>query len=100
MITYTMTVGGLPATNAATDFDVYATGTLSGLMATGTGDFITGFEGGGCEPPEARLSFDIDFDDGTLATYSGTINFDFTLDANCGSSICFASASVAGGPCP
>jgi len=108
-ITYTMTVRGLP-TMATTqdpsrfDFHPYAAGTLSGMTATGAGEFITGKGSASpfpvCAAPEARLSFDIDFDDGTRDTYEGTINFDFTLDPSCGSSICFASANVKGCPCP
>jgi hypothetical protein len=104
-ITYTMTVGGLPTASVSDptkyDFDVDAAGTLSGMMATGTGEFVTGTasQDPDCNAPEAKLHFDIEFDE-TRANYDGTINFDFTLDANCGSSICFASASVAGGPCP
>lgn len=105
-ITYTMTVGGLPTApppNFPTeyDFDVDAAGTLSGLTATGTGDTVTGTatQDPACAAPEARLSFNIEFGEATLDTYQGTINLDFTLDPSCGSSICFASASVEGGPC-
>jgi len=72
---------------------------LDGANAAGTGDFVQGTASSTCMAPEARLHFDIEFDQ-TRANYDGTINFDFTLDSACGSGICFASASVAGGPCP
>jgi hypothetical protein len=100
-ITYTMPVGGLQEPGLS--FAVGATGTLNGTTGTGTGDPITADSGAaGCTAPEARLRFDIMFEDSTLAAYDGMINVDFTLDPNCGSSICFASANVSGtkGPCP
>ncbi|MGB5522108.1 MAG: hypothetical protein WBM96_06045 [Polyangiales bacterium] len=98
-ISYVMTVGGLPEAGPEYDFSVNATGTLDGTVATGTGDPVTGIPSDTCDAPEARLQFDIEFDQ-TRANYGGTINFDFTLDANCGSSICSASASVQGRLCP
>jgi len=98
-ITYIMTVGGLPEAGPEYDFDVGATGTLEGTVATGTGDFVRGTPSDMCDAPEARLRFDIEFDE-SRANYGGMVNFDFTLDADCGSSICFASASVQGRLCP
>lgn len=108
-IRYKMTVRGLPTMGTTQnpgqfDFHPCAAGTLSGMTATGTGEFISGIgsrpEFPVCAAPEARLSFDIEFLDEARANYEGTINFDFTLDAACGSSICFASADVKGCPCP
>lgn len=101
-ITYKMTVDGV---------EVSATGAWNAgdRTGSGTGDFVNFID-----PPDTctnpspdfqqtvRFGFDITFANATRTEYTGTIELDFTLDPNCGPSICFASASVTGmaGSCP
>ena len=106
-ITYTMNAGPFSNDVFASAFDVSATGTWDGTTGAGTGEFVEDPDWPrnhpqGCAAPQARLTFDLTFASG-LAEFSGPISFDVMLDANCGSSMCFASATVMNatrGPCP
>jgi len=105
-MTYTMNAGPFSNDVLASAFDVSATGTWDGTTGAGTGEFVEdpGWPNNhpqGCAAPQAQLTFDLTFASG-LAEFSGPISFDVMLDANCGSSMCFASATVTGtrGPCP
>jgi hypothetical protein len=105
-MTYTMNAGPFSNDVFASAFDVSATGTWDGTTGTGTGEFVEDpnwprNHPQECAAPQARLSFDLTFASG-LAEFSGPISFDVMLDANCGSSMCFASATVmtaTRGPC-
>ncbi len=108
-MTYTMNAGPFSNDVFASAFDVSATGTWDGTTGAGTGEFVEdpnwprpGNHPQGCAAPQARLTFDLTFASG-LAEFSGLVSFDVMLDANCGSSMCFASATVmtaTRGPCP
>lgn len=92
-LTYAMTVDGI---------ELQATGTWSGVgnSVTGTGDMACGGDDlciscvSPC-PPCASLVFDLTFTD-ALAEFDGTITLQYTLDADCGPSLCTANASVSG----
>jgi hypothetical protein len=105
-MTYTMNAGPFSNDTFASAFDVSATGTWDGTTGAGTGEFVEDpnwprLHPQGCAAPQARLTFDLTFAS-ALAEFSGPISFDVMLDADCGSSLCFASATVTGtrGPCP